>query len=353
MSESKYKYHVEIQQMMFVSGETHDPPFETTALIEDIVRGQVIEILLQAAKTAASRNSKLILPEDMIFLIRNDKAKVNRLRTYLSWKEVRKNAKDQSENNVDSGDFLEDGNNGSSSGGVGNGGAANSNDADLNKSSLTTKQRKTKLRFPWELLFMFSEQPLENENLANNEEADEDEEEKEAMLISMKRLKSADDRTRNMTREEYVHFSECRQASFTFRRNKRFKEWCGASYLSDSKPSDDVIDILGFLTFEMVCSLTEAALKIKHEELKHNNHSQNKSNTTVSTESKNDEDNDDPNNSKKRKHRYLFDGPGEAVKPLLPVHINEAYRRLQRQNFKSRPMVNFKGSKFRSKVQII
>jgi len=32
--------------------------------------------------------------EDLIFLIRHDRAKVNRLRTYLSWKDVRKNAKD-------------------------------------------------------------------------------------------------------------------------------------------------------------------------------------------------------------------------------------------------------------------
>lgn len=28
-------------------------------------------------------------------MIRHDKAKVNRLRTYLSWKDLRKNAKDQ------------------------------------------------------------------------------------------------------------------------------------------------------------------------------------------------------------------------------------------------------------------
>ena len=32
--------------------------------------------------------------EDLIFLIRHDRAKVNRLRTYLSWKDVRKHAKD-------------------------------------------------------------------------------------------------------------------------------------------------------------------------------------------------------------------------------------------------------------------
>ena len=32
--------------------------------------------------------------EDLIFLIRHDRGKVNRLRTYLSWKDVRTHAKD-------------------------------------------------------------------------------------------------------------------------------------------------------------------------------------------------------------------------------------------------------------------
>lgn len=53
--------------MMFVSGEVNDLPVETTSLIEDIVRGQVIEILLQATKTAASRGTRSISSEDVIF----------------------------------------------------------------------------------------------------------------------------------------------------------------------------------------------------------------------------------------------------------------------------------------------
>ena len=102
MSQDKYKYRVEIQQMMFVLGESNDAPVETTMIIEDIVRGQVIEILIQATKTASARGSKSIAPEDVIFLIRHDKAKVNRLRTYLSWKDVRKNAKDQESGGTES-----------------------------------------------------------------------------------------------------------------------------------------------------------------------------------------------------------------------------------------------------------
>lgn len=42
---SKYKYQLEIQQMMFVSGEVAEPLPETLLLVEDIVRSQVIEIV--------------------------------------------------------------------------------------------------------------------------------------------------------------------------------------------------------------------------------------------------------------------------------------------------------------------
>lgn len=317
---SKYRYHVEIQQMMFVSGETHDPPFETTALIEDIVRGQVVEILLQASKTAAMRGSKLIASEDMIFLIRHDKAKVNRLRTYLSWKDVRKNAKDQDGGgNVENADFLDD-----QAGGM--------TDTSKGLNNLL-KYKKSKLRLPWEMSFMFSEQPLETGEDAD----DDDEDEREAMAMSLRRLKNADDRTKDMTREEYVHFSECRQASFTFRKVKRFKDWCGTSSIMETKPLDDVIDILGFLTFEMVCLLTEEALRLKQQETAKSGGGKKKSEPVGGL----------------RKRRYLFDGPGESVKPLQPYHIEDAWRRLQLLNFRSRALMNFKGGRLHTRVQII
>lgn len=43
---------------------------------------------------ATRRGARYLSAEDLIFLIRHDRAKVNRLRTYLSWKDVRKHAKD-------------------------------------------------------------------------------------------------------------------------------------------------------------------------------------------------------------------------------------------------------------------
>lgn len=47
MSESSFRQALtdSIRQMMFVSGETAEPPVETTSMIEDIVRQQVLELV--------------------------------------------------------------------------------------------------------------------------------------------------------------------------------------------------------------------------------------------------------------------------------------------------------------------
>ena len=105
--------------MMFVLGESKDSLDETSLLIEEICRRQMTEIacafvvllcvngmgesntpanttqiarsLLQAHK----RGSRFIIAEDLIFLIRHNQEKVNRLRIFLSWKDVRKNVKEK------------------------------------------------------------------------------------------------------------------------------------------------------------------------------------------------------------------------------------------------------------------
>ncbi len=259
--------------------------------------------------------------EDLIFLIRHDKAKVNRLRTYLSWKDVRKNARDTQDGAAAEGaDLLDDA--GLASGGPG---GASGNDA----SKALKVQKSAKIRLPWEIQFMFSEQPLE----ANEDE--EDEEEIEAVYASIQRLKTADERTRDMTREEYVHWSECRQASFTFRKAKRFREWAGISQLIETKPHDDIVDTLGFLTFELVCSLTEEALKVKElEEMMG--------------------DSGTKHVAKKRKRdNGLFDGPDDDQRPIMPRHIEEAYRRLQVVSPMRKTIRNYTGGLIKSNMQLI
>ncbi|CAG8501666.1 11538_t:CDS:2 [Diversispora eburnea] len=300
---SKYRYSSEIQQMMFVFGEVPEPLQETIMLVEDIVRSQVVEIIIQAAAQAAKRGSRYMSAEDLIFLIRHDRAKVNRLRTYLSWKDVRKNAKDTG----------------------GNDGAE-----EIMEEPNAAKARKMKVKLSWELVNSFSE-------FLNADSDEDDEEELEAYNDSIQRLKDADEITRAMTRDEYVHYSECRQASFTYRKAKRFREWANMSAYIDMKPNDDIIDILGFLTFEMVSTLTETALRVKQDLDREQ---------TIHKGIKRPR----LNNRNFNENSYLFSPPPPEQTALQPSHIHEAFRRLQ---MVPQPIKNFRGGLARTKVSLI
>ncbi|KAI1103985.1 TFIID-18kDa-domain-containing protein [Jackrogersella minutella] len=304
-SSKQHKYRQEIQQMMYVSGETGEPSVETTAMIEEIVRQQVIEMLRNCTELAARRGSRSITINDLIFQIRDDAPKVSRLRTFLSWKDVRKSAKDSDEKGGEADIGVAD----DPGAGVMPGGPAVEEAAKKNK--------KAKVKLPWEPSSYYSQEVPERDD-------EEDEEEEEMNHITLQRLRKADERTKAMTKEEYVTWSEYRQASFTYRKGKRFREWAGFGIVTDSKPSDDIVDILGFLTFEMVQTLTEEALKIKEQEdlWKERSGGENLG-------------------SKKRKlAQGLFDPPNEGKTPVESRHIQEAFRRLQSRPKKSRAMLN-------------
>ncbi|KAJ3331680.1 Transcription initiation protein spt3, partial [Kappamyces sp. JEL0680] len=117
--------------------------------------------------------------------------------------------------------------------------------------------------------------------------------------------------TQNMTKEEYIHYSECRQASFTYKKLKRFREWCEMGKVRaaglickycDTKGSSDIIDSLGFLCHETVGTITEQALKIKKLEDEYGTRFE------------------------ASQEVGLFCKSGGERTPLLPRHIHEAYR---------------------------
>ncbi|KAK3948151.1 transcription initiation factor IID, 18kD subunit-domain-containing protein [Pseudoneurospora amorphoporcata] len=306
-----------VRQMMYVSGETGEPSVETTSIIEDIVRQQVISMLKNCTELAARRGSRSITINDLIFQIRDDAPKVSRLRTFLSWKDVRKNVKDSEDKGGDA-DIGAAGEDPSAAAGIVPGAGGPVDDA-------AKKNKKAKVGLPWEPSSFYAVEVPERED-------EEDEEEEEMNYITLQRLRKADERTKAMTREEYVTWSEFRQASFTYRKGKRFREWAGFGQVTDSKPSDDIVDILGFLTFEMVQSITEEALKIKdHEDLLRTG---------------------EAGPTKKRKlPKGLFDPPGEGRTPVEPRHIHEAFRRLQDPSKKRRAMLN--GTRLQPKTDLL
>ncbi|KAL1637764.1 Transcription initiation protein spt3 [Neofusicoccum ribis] len=238
--------------MMFVAGESGDISTEATSIVERVVQQQVTELQLthpgqlsRANALALRRGSRVVSSDDLIFLIRDDREKVSRLLTFLSWKELRKNAKDRDEK----------------------GGAdmADVGDADIDtlppETSAVDPSRKAKgarIVLPWDVEGFYGERVPELE--------DEEDQDKEANDAQLRRLRLADERTKDMTREEYAFWAECRQATLTRRKRNKFREWSGLGVVTDGKVGEDVMDILGFLTFQMVQTLTEEALRVKGAE---------------------------------------------------------------------------------------
>jgi len=327
---------------MFVFGEIQDPQTETVNLVEDIIRSQLVELIVQARTLANRRGARYLSAEDLIFLIRHDRAKVNRLRTYLSWKDVRKHAK---ESNADGGggvevETLEDG-------------------AD---DKLAAKAQKITIKLPWEITTIYSEVLRQSGHQSDDEE---DEDDLEAQEASLERLKEADDVTKQMTREEYQHYSDCRQASFSYRKAKRFREFLNLPSHLDLKANDDTVDIVGFLAFEMVRSLTVAALEVKkalEESYLAEDHTaspvlgKRKAGAGMDSSSKRrreespDDDLDTP-----LPVCSLFMQPPEARTALRPEHIQDAFGRMQGDWSQSRTagMRNWRGGLIRTSVSLI
>lgn len=121
--------------------------------------------------------------EDLIFLIRHDRGKVNRLRTFLSWKEVRKHAKDSG---GDGGggvevETLEDGADGTFY-------IHRSQPHSLNIwiDKLTAKAQKITIKLPWEIMTVYSEVLKRS---GHESDGEEDEDDIEAHEASIQRLK--------------------------------------------------------------------------------------------------------------------------------------------------------------------
>lgn len=144
---------------------------------------------------------------------------------------------------------------------------------------------------------------------------------------SLEKLRKNDERTQDMTASEYAIWSQYRHASFTWRKAKRFREWAGLGIIAEHKPNDDVLDILGLFTSEMVKSLTTEALKIQCGEIEPREYSMDSS-----------YENQDSGG--------LFSPPPRARNPLETRHIRQAFqnlqsRRLRKSPFKSRGRIAY------------
>lgn len=177
-----------------------------------------------------------------------------------------------------------------------------------------------------------------------------------------------------MTREEYVHYSECRQASFTYRKARRFRDFVNFTAYLDVRPNDDIIDVLGFLSFEMVRSLCVTALEVRSqlsESSPDNKEARSPTKRPAAaieleplTPSKRAKGDGTGQSDAQHAHEpepavetftSLFAPPPSARAPLLPSHILEAFARIQRAqaNHRVGGMRNWRGGVSRAKVALV
>lgn len=90
----------EVRDMMYTFGDARDTNDEAAELIECLVRAYTADILRKSHANAARRGARMTM-DDVIFQIRRDTPKLNRLKEYLSWREIRKGLKTQTEKPTD------------------------------------------------------------------------------------------------------------------------------------------------------------------------------------------------------------------------------------------------------------
>ncbi|KAJ5104071.1 hypothetical protein N7532_004600 [Penicillium argentinense] len=323
MAEKSPKYRQEIHigceantthgqlEVMFVSGDESDPSDNTTDLIEELIRQQVMEMVdtvpppltiyldfltsIQRARgtsLAARRGSRSISADDLLFLIRHNKTKTARLQR------VRRSAKDSEDQTLpDEEDFglIDDTQAGTET--------SAPVDPVVNSQGKKRNPEYIGILAAYIRLIFWGPKALK----------------KRSGMSKTRQFSAACccGRThQEISMEEYLLWSEYRHASFTFRRAKRFRARAAIDTLIDAKPEDDVIDVLGFLGFDVVQTLTEEALEVKEKEGQFDADNRIKAICDAAGS-------------------YIHDGgPFSAKKvcrkrALTPKYIREAFRRLQ------------------------
>nr|XP_020457393.1 transcription initiation protein SPT3 homolog [Monopterus albus] len=227
---SRTSFIPELQSMMFALGDARRPLHETAALVEDIVHTQLITMLHQACEGAALRGSRVISPEDILFLMRRDKRKLARLIKYLQFRDY----KSKVLRTLEDEDTQQETDRWGGPGGVAGG-----------------NQRRQRLAQDF---LVWMDQTGELLSLAERQEVDP---------VKQERMERLERQTRNMDQAQYSEFCESRQLSFAKKASK-FRDWLDCSSL-ELKPNSIAMEIMSYLAYETVAQIVDLSLLVKQE----------------------------------------------------------------------------------------
>ena len=354
-------YQVEIGQMMYTFGEARHPMPETVQLVEQLVLSQLCALLKRSAVIAARRSGATvgtgkfsIMLEDVLFVLRRDYVLVAKVKEYLSWRKVRLVANragggGKQSRVPDEDDFAAEV------------GLASDKAPAAQTSSAGDERQKIRMFWDyydqWEDMIDSLAQQCQQSKAPSSLDADV---EMANLSVSPKsplkttpvdlgegikdlhadtiqaakqcRLRHADKITAKMSPQEYMDFAECRQASFIYKKPSKFRDWLNVEHwTAGARLSHDMMDIMGFIAYELVRKVTEHSLLVKEQ---------------MDSAAKRNEKNDGPiangyyvdgtegleADLKSLKQKYdeynMFRASSQTRTPLRPEHVLEAHRRL-------------------------
>lgn len=230
----------EIQGMMHGFGDCSKPLLESAKLIEEIVGQQMTSLFTQAADLATACGAKYVGVEDVLFLMRKDKAKLGRLIRYMELKcfqssVLSKTPSDDEASAVADLVTPETAN-----------GDTKSATTPLVKRTKLCRDFVTSIDQTGELIALFADSLFDE--------------------VKKERDQRAEIQTRCMNQAQYLEYCNARSSSFC-RKNKtaKFREWLMMHFDSDIKPNAPVIEIFNYLAYETVAQVVDLALLVKKE----------------------------------------------------------------------------------------
>ncbi|ELQ75276.1 Histone acetyltransferase PCAF/SAGA, subunit SUPT3H/SPT3, partial [Trachipleistophora hominis] len=225
-----YLYTNEIKAMLYSFGDSKNPSLQTAQYLESVLKTQIQRFLSAANNIRICRRGKLINLEDIGFVIRKDPFKLRRLLNFIHFKEIKGKLESKLEFHSSEAEFTdikplcEDN-------------VENKSDIDSNSAKIEPdifKITNDEKKFSWML-------PVQGTD-----------------TFQLNRLLEIDNLTANMSKDEYLEFAECRQSSFVYRKNKKFREFIGGWRIHDN-----IMDVLGYICYEMVYNIATMVLTLR------------------------------------------------------------------------------------------
>lgn len=225
--DTELDYTQEIRQMMHGFGDSSKPLLESARIIEEVVLQQMRTVVKRACEIAerrATSKKNIVNGEDILFLLRKNKIKLQRLLRYLELKELGCSVQKIMSTDVPQNMIVE---------------SDEINDA--------------KRKVPFQ---NFLEQ-LDNTGELLENEVDEE---------KQRRCIRADLAARSMDEVRYMQFSKARRVSFANKNQLKFSEWICTGV--DVTLSKQAYALLSYLAYETVAEIIDLAFLVRQDQNK-------------------------------------------------------------------------------------